>query len=67
MVKVPALIETIDDIRELPIRTNSQGAITLNDVASVRRTFKDPTQFSTINGEPAIAVKCAQTPGRKLH
>lgn len=55
-VKVPALIETIDDIRELPIRTNSQGAITLNDVASVRRTFKDPTQFSTINGEPAIAV-----------
>ena len=55
-VKVPALIETIADIRELPIRSNSQGAITLDDIASVRRTFKDPTEFSSINGEPTIAI-----------
>ena len=55
-VKVPGLIETIADIRDLPIRSDSQGAITLDDIASVKRTFKDPTQFSSINGEPTISI-----------
>ena len=56
-IKVPALIETADDIRALPVRNNAQGAITLGDVASVRRTFKDISGFSFINGERSLAIE----------
>ena len=56
-IKVPALIETADDIRALPVRNNAQGAITLGDVASVRRTFKDISGFSFINGEKSLAIE----------
>ena len=55
-IKVPALIETEQDIRDLPIRTDSYGVITLGDLSKVRRTFKDATNFSTLNGSPTIAV-----------
>ena len=62
-VKVPGLIETVKDIRDLPIRSDSNGAITLNDIATVRRTFKDATEFSTINGESTIAINVRKRMG----
>ena len=55
-IKVPALIETTDDIRKLPVRFTADGVITLGDVADVRRTFKDASGFSTINGKKTIAI-----------
>ncbi len=55
-IKVPALIETTEDIRKLPVRFTADGVITLGDIADVRRTFKDATGFSTINGEKTIAI-----------
>lgn len=56
-IKVPALLETAADIRALPVRNNAEGSITLGDVASVRRTFKDATNYSFINGKKAIAIE----------
>ena len=55
-IKVPALIETEEDIRDIPIRSNNLGVITLSDIASIQRTFKDPTGFSTLDGKPTIAL-----------
>ncbi|MBT4832216.1 MAG: efflux RND transporter permease subunit [Porticoccaceae bacterium] len=56
-IKVPALIETAEDIRRLPVRNNAEGSITLGDVASVRRTFKDASGYSFINGKKGLAIE----------
>ncbi|VUD52636.1 Multidrug resistance protein MdtC [Thalassocella blandensis] len=56
-VKVPSLIETRDDVFNLPLRATQEGAITLGDVADVSRNFKDPYQYSTVNGERAITIE----------
>ena len=56
-IKVPALIETAEDIRRLPVRNNAEGSITLGDVASVRRTFKDASSYSFINGKKSLAIE----------
>lgn len=56
-IKVPALLETSADIRALPVRNDAEGSITLGDVATVRRTFKDATGYSLINGKRAIAIE----------
>ena len=55
-IKIPALIESTEDIRNLPLRFSADGVITLGDVAEVRCTFKDPLGFSTINGKKTIAI-----------
>ena len=65
-IKVPALLESAADIRALPVRNNAEGSITLGDVASVRRTFKDTTGYSFINGKKAIAIEVRKRLGANL-
>jgi multidrug efflux pump len=59
-VKVPGLIETAEDLFNLPLKSTSTGTILLRDVADVRRTFKDPTGFNSVNGEPGIAIQISK-------
>jgi multidrug efflux pump len=56
-VKVPGLIETYQDVYNLPIKFNTQGVVTLGQVADVSRTFKDADSFSTFNGHSAILLE----------
>ncbi|MCB1855743.1 MAG: efflux RND transporter permease subunit, partial [Halieaceae bacterium] len=44
------------DVLELPIRSSGDKIVTLADVATVRRTFKDRTSFARYNGRDAITI-----------
>ena len=55
-VKVPSVIEEARDVFDLPVRVKDDTVITLGDVATVRRTFKDRTSYARVNGEVAISL-----------
>lgn len=55
-VKVPAVVEQADDILDLPIRTSGDTVVTLQDVASVRRTFADRVSYARYNGRDTISI-----------
>jgi multidrug efflux pump len=55
-VKVPAVVEEAGDVLDLPIRSSGDKIVTLQDVASVRRTFKDRTSYARYNGRDAISI-----------
>ena len=55
-VKVPSVIEEARDVFDLPVRVKDDTVITLGDVATVRRTFKDRTSYARVNGQPAISL-----------
>lgn len=65
-VKVPGLVESADDVYSLPIKQNAEGVVTLGDVAEIRRTFKDPTRFTRVNGKPAIAIAVKKRIGENI-
>ena len=65
-IKVPGLIETRDDVLSLPLRQNEEGVVTLADIADVRRTFKDASQFTRVNGRPAIALEVVKRKGTNI-
>ncbi|MBL4646314.1 MAG: efflux RND transporter permease subunit, partial [Rhizobiales bacterium] len=65
-VKVPGLIETAQDVYNLPIKQNGEGVVTLSDVAEIRRTFKDASSFTRINGRPAIAISVVKRLGTNI-
>ncbi|WP_346912600.1 efflux RND transporter permease subunit [uncultured Roseibium sp.] len=65
-VKVPGLIETADDVYSLPIKQNGEAVVTLADVADIRRTFKDATSYTRVNGKPAIALEVTKRIGTNL-
>jgi multidrug efflux pump len=65
-VKVPGLIESAEDVYSLPIKQNGEGVVTLGDVAEIRRTFKDPTISTRVNGEPAILIEVVKRLGTNI-
>ena len=55
-VKVPSVVETAGDVLGLPVRTQGDTVVTLNDVATIHRTFKDRTSYSRVNGREAMTI-----------
>ena len=55
-VKVPAVVERADDVLTLPLRSSNDSVVTLQDVAEVRRTFKDRSSFARYNGRETISI-----------
>ena len=49
-VEIPSIFETRQDVFNLPIKASGSKVVTLGDVADIKRTFKDPTSFSRVNG-----------------
>lgn len=55
-VKVPGLIETAQDVYQIPLRSSNAGVVTLGDVTDIRRTFKDAASYTSVNGRPGLAI-----------
>ncbi|MEL6572941.1 MAG: efflux RND transporter permease subunit [Pseudomonadota bacterium] len=66
VLKVPGLIENLEDVMELPIMVRDQTVVTFADVASVRRTFVDPNSFARIDGQPALALEIKKRVGANI-
>lgn len=65
-VKVPGLIETREDVYSLPIKQNGEGVVTLGDVAEIRRTFKDASRYTRVNGQRAINIEVVKRLGTNI-
>ena len=65
-VKVPGVIENMEDVLSLPVKVADDRVVTFADVASVRRTFKDPDEFARINGQPAVTLEVSKRVGANI-
>ena len=57
MIEVPSVIETAEDVNSIPIKVTKDAVVTLSDIASIRRTFKDFNSYARVNGEDAVAIE----------
>ncbi|MDZ5699020.1 efflux RND transporter permease subunit [Chelativorans sp. M5D2P16] len=65
-LKVPGVIENIDDVRNIPLKVSGDAVVTAGDVAVVRRGFEDPSGFARINGQPAVALEVKKRIGANI-
>ncbi len=65
-VKVPALIETVEDIANLPIAVNGNAVVRARDLAIIRSTFEDAESIARFNGKPSIAIEVSKRAGSNL-
>ena len=66
VLKVPGLIENVEDVMSLPIKVRGDTVVTFADVAAIRRSFKDPTGFARIDGQPALALEIKKRSGANI-
>ena len=57
MIEVPSVIETAEDVYSIPIKVTKDAVVTLSDIASIHRTFKDFNSYARVNGEDAVAIE----------
>jgi len=65
-LKVPGVIENIEDVMSMPVKVSGNTVVTFGDVAMLQRTFKDPTGFARINGEPALVLEVSKRSGANI-
>ena len=55
-VLVPSVFEDVTDVENIPIIESNGKVITLKDLVTLRRTFKDRDSFSRVNGKDAVTL-----------
>ncbi|MDG2060259.1 MAG: efflux RND transporter permease subunit [SAR86 cluster bacterium] len=65
-VNVPSVFADLDDIQSLPIKVSGNSVVTLSDVAEIRRTYKDKTSDTRINGRRALSVEVVKRTGTNV-
>lgn len=65
-VTVPGLIRTAQDLFGLPVKVNNDTVVTLGDVTTVRRTYKDRTSYARFNGENAVMLQVTKRLGENI-
>ncbi len=65
-IKVPSLIETIEDVANLPVLSNGTAVVRARDLASIRNASKDPETITRLDGAPAVAIEVSKRTGANL-
>ncbi len=66
VMKVPGVIEDLEDIMALPIKVVGDTVVSFREVATVRRAFKDPESFARVNGLPALSLEVKKRVGANI-
>ena len=65
-IKVPSLLETVEDVANLPVISNGAATVRVRDLASIRATHLDPETITRLNGVPAVAIEVSKRTGANL-
>lgn len=66
VVKVPGVIESVDDMLSMPVKVEDDRVVTFRDIAGVRRGFKDPEGFARVGGQPAVTLEVKKRVGANI-
>ena len=56
-VKVPSIFEDVSDVRKIPLIKRGNAVIRIEDVAEIRRSYKDQETYAKVNGKNTVAIE----------
>ncbi|HHX82440.1 MAG TPA: efflux RND transporter permease subunit, partial [Pseudomonadaceae bacterium] len=65
-LKIPGVVESLDDLLSMPVKSEAQRTVTFQDIATVRRTFKDADNHARLDGKRAIALEISKRAGSNI-
>jgi len=66
VLKVPGVIENLEDALNLPVKVFGDRVVTFGEVATVRRSHKDPTGFARVEGQAAVTLEVKKRVGANI-
>lgn len=65
-VKIPSSFDDVQDIYQLPVKTNGDRVVTLGELAQINFTFEDREGTARFNGEDTVALQVVKRKGYNL-
>ena len=66
VVKVPGVIESVEELSNMPIKIADGTTIHFSDIATVRRSFKDANSWSRVNGQSSVVLDVKKRVGANI-
>ena len=65
-IKVPSLLETAEDVANLPVVSTPTATVRVRDIATILPTLKEPQTVTRLDGRPAVAIEVSKRSGANL-
>ena len=65
-VKIPGIFETAQDVYDIPVKVSGNSIVTLSDVATIRKSFKDPVSYARFNDQAAVSIGVSKRTGENI-
>lgn len=65
-LKVPGIIESLDDVMNMPVKVDGDRVVTFGDVSWIHPTFKDPEGYARIDDQPAVVLEISKRAGANI-
>ncbi|NRB77841.1 MAG: efflux RND transporter permease subunit [Saccharospirillaceae bacterium] len=65
-VKLPGLLSTIEEILDLPVKTEGSTVVRFRDIATYQRSYKEPSTLARVNTKPSVTIAASKSSGENL-
>lgn len=65
-LKVPGIIESLEDVMNMPVKVENDQVVTFGDVAWINPTYKEPEGFARIDDQPAVVLEVSKRAGANI-
>lgn len=65
-LKVPGIIETAQELFDLPLKSIGGRVVRMKDVSEVRRVYKDPESFARVDGQRSVTLEIKKRTGANI-
>ena len=65
-LKVPGIIESLEDVMNMPVKVDEDRVVTFGEVAWINPTYKEPEGFARIDGQPAVVLEISKRAGANI-
>ena len=65
-VKMENSINNAKELLEFPVKTDGSSVLTLADIATVKRTYKEPEVIARVNGNPSVVLDVRKKSGANI-
>ena len=65
-IKVPGILDKVEDIRNMPIKVENGNILRIKDVGEVLETYKDYKTIARVNGKKAVVLEVSKRTGTNI-
>ena len=65
-IKVPSLLQTPEDVANLPVISTGTATVRVRDIADILPTLKEPETITRLDGRQAVAIEVSKRTGANL-